>query len=133
MAAVLLRRFGGHVGGEGVRLPRLRHWDPVQWPVFSGVFRAGDMVYCHEELLSKNLVVRRQEGFFCIFVSHQWLGIRHPDPERQQLQVLQAALRFLMAGGEVGLDIRDTVFTSRHCFSEQRARLKERLHLDGLV
>ena len=41
MAAVLLRRFGGHVGGEGVRLPRLRRWDPVQWPVFSGVFRAG--------------------------------------------------------------------------------------------
>jgi hypothetical protein len=30
-----------------------------------------------------------------LFVSHQWLGIDHPDPNMDQLKVLQAALKNL--------------------------------------
>ena len=32
-----------------------------------------------------------------IFVSHQWMGLGHPDPFREQLQVLQEALRNLIS------------------------------------
>ena len=33
-----------------------------------------------------------------IFVSHQWLGIQHPDPSFKQLLVLQKALMDLISG-----------------------------------
>ena len=33
---------------------------------------------------------------FTIFVSHQWLDLQHPDPDSQQLQVLQGMLQNLM-------------------------------------
>eukprot|EP00397_Hematodinium_sp_SG-2012_P001876 GEMP01001881.1.p1 GENE.GEMP01001881.1~~GEMP01001881.1.p1 ORF type:complete len:798 (+),score=186.69 GEMP01001881.1:195-2588(+) len=36
-----------------------------------------------------------------IFISHQWLSVRHPDPEGNQLKVLQQALKRLIAGHEV--------------------------------
>lgn len=30
---------------------------------------------------------------FCVFISHQWLGIRFPDPSGRQLEVLRKVLR----------------------------------------
>lgn len=53
----------------------------------------------HEELLRENVLVLFEEtkgrGFF---ISHQWVGVRHPDPEMKQLVVLQDALRQMMSG-----------------------------------
>ncbi|CAE7216813.1 ANKRA2 [Symbiodinium sp. CCMP2592] len=47
----------------------------------------------HEDLMSSGLLTDYQE---CIgnamFVSHQWLAFNHPDPNSEQLKVLQAAL-----------------------------------------
>ena len=37
-------------------------------------------------------------GMFVIFVSHQWLGSEHPDPEGKQLKVLRCALRRMLDG-----------------------------------
>lgn len=53
----------------------------------------------HEELLRENVLVLFEEtkGRAC-FVSHQWVGLRHPDPEMKQLVVLQDALRKMMSG-----------------------------------
>ena len=34
---------------------------------------------------------------FTLFVSHQWLGFHHPDPNAEQLNVLQLVLKKLIA------------------------------------
>ena len=46
----------------------------------------------HEELLEMGLLHERQVNFYCIFISHQWLGLSHPDPEGRQQRVLQECL-----------------------------------------
>eukprot|EP00437_Effrenium_voratum_P053181 CAMPEP_0181538686 /NCGR_PEP_ID=MMETSP1110-20121109/75994_1 /TAXON_ID=174948 /ORGANISM="Symbiodinium sp., Strain CCMP421" /LENGTH=443 /DNA_ID=CAMNT_0023670295 /DNA_START=250 /DNA_END=1581 /DNA_ORIENTATION=+ len=85
-----------------------------------------DKILCHEELLEKGILVRRQAGFFCIFVSHQWLGFNHPDPNSEQLPVLQQALLHLLAGGDIGVDITTEFFGWRSRFSEKhRASIKD--------
>ena len=33
-----------------------------------------------------------------VFVSHQWLGFQHPDPNFEQFGILQTALKELIAG-----------------------------------
>ena len=35
---------------------------------------------------------------FVIFASHQWLSSTHPDPQGQQMEVLQKALRGMIDG-----------------------------------
>ena len=53
----------------------------------------------HEELLEQGIVVVFDESMGkAIFVSHQWLGRKHPDPYSHQLKVLQNALRNMLAG-----------------------------------
>ena len=52
----------------------------------------------HEELRRAGLLVKRSHNHFCIFVSHQWLGLEHPDPRLQQLPILQEALRNIISG-----------------------------------
>lgn len=37
-------------------------------------------------------------GMFVLFVSHQWLGLAHPDPLGLQLEVLRKALRRVLQG-----------------------------------
>ena len=37
-------------------------------------------------------------GMFVIFTSHQWLSSTHPDPQGQQMEVLQKALRGMIDG-----------------------------------
>eukprot|EP00438_Fugacium_kawagutii_P018454 Skav204783 [mRNA] locus=scaffold763:198123:198779:+ [translate_table: standard] len=52
----------------------------------------------HEELMRAGLLVKKSQNHFCIFVSHQWLGLGHPDPKLQQLPILQKALRNMLLG-----------------------------------
>ncbi|CAE7444088.1 B'ETA [Symbiodinium sp. KB8] len=52
----------------------------------------------HEVLQSKGLLVEFEESLGrAAFVSHQWVGKKHPDPEFKQLRVLQDALEYAMA------------------------------------
>ncbi|CAK9113771.1 Serine/threonine-protein phosphatase 6 regulatory ankyrin repeat subunit B (PP6-ARS-B) (Serine/threonine-protein phosphatase 6 regulatory subunit ARS-B) (Ankyrin repeat domain-containing protein 44) [Durusdinium trenchii] len=52
----------------------------------------------HEELKAKGtLVVFDQSLGNAAFVSHQWVGLDHPDPEFKQMRVFQAALRHAMS------------------------------------
>jgi hypothetical protein len=46
---------------------------------------------CHQDLLKKDMLTRFEDlpmGSFVIFVSHQWNGFNHPDPNERQMQVL---------------------------------------------
>lgn len=80
----------------------------------------------HEELLRTRKLVRRQTGFICIFVSHQWLGDRHPDPKNQQLPVLQKAFRSILNGIPVATDVASQFFGDRKVLTKaDRARIQE--------
>ncbi|CAJ1372278.1 unnamed protein product [Effrenium voratum] len=60
----------------------------------------------HCALLEKGLLHRWHPDMFAIFVSHQWLGYAHPDPDGRQVATLRAALRGVIAGSiEVEADI----------------------------
>lgn len=37
-------------------------------------------------------------GMFVLFISHQWLGSAHPDPQGAQLSVLRIALQRMVDG-----------------------------------
>jgi len=54
----------------------------------------------HEQLVQDNMLVRWQmpHSRLVIFVSHQWLGKDHPDPEFKQFAVLQQALQNMSEG-----------------------------------
>ena len=53
----------------------------------------------HEELLEEGMLVKFMENLGeALFISHQWAGKGHPDPDLQQLKVLQAALKNLLSG-----------------------------------
>ena len=55
---------------------------------------------------SGRLVVFNESLGKAMFVSHQWAGDEHPDPQLQQFRVLQEALRNILAGTiRVGLPI----------------------------
>jgi len=46
---------------------------------------------CHQDLLKKDMLTRFEDlpmGSLVIFVSHQWNGFNHPDPNGRQMQVL---------------------------------------------
>jgi len=56
-------------------------------------------VQSHQELLSLDILVEFTEEIGdSIFVSHQWLGAAHPDPNFQQLRVLQRAMDQMIGG-----------------------------------
>ncbi|CAJ1395305.1 unnamed protein product [Effrenium voratum] len=94
------------------------------WVVKVGDFLQFDELPCHEQLFASGLLCQRQEGFFCIFVSHQWLGVTHADPKGEQLAVLQAALRQLIAGKDILPDVLAQYYGSMPQFSDFH-RLKE--------
>lgn len=52
----------------------------------------------HEELQAQGLLYPRGVLSHCIFVSHQWLSLEHPDPEGEQLGVLQKCLQHICNG-----------------------------------
>ena len=52
----------------------------------------------HEALKLQGLLVEFDKTMGkALFVSHQWVGRRHPDPDFIQFSVLQEALRHLMS------------------------------------
>ena len=55
----------------------------------------------HETLKEEGMLILRaslDEKILVIFVSHQWLGQDHPDPQGEQLQVLQTVLKKIHQG-----------------------------------
>jgi len=53
----------------------------------------------HEELLADDMLkVFKSSKGKAMFVSHQWIGNHHPDPEAKQFRVLQNSLRNILAG-----------------------------------
>ena len=67
------------------------------WPMYTvalDVLLQMTKLEVHEELKAKGVLeVFEQSKGNAAFVSHQWVGLDHPDPEFEQMQVLQAALR----------------------------------------
>ena len=56
-------------------------------------------VQTHEELADAGVLSEFDESLGkAMFVSHQWLSDTHPDPDFQQLKVLQDTLRNIVAG-----------------------------------
>merc|ERR1719336_8483 len=52
----------------------------------------------HQVLREQGKIVVWQRGRTCVFLSHQWLSFRHPDPEGKQLLVAREAIRKLVSG-----------------------------------
>eukprot|EP00438_Fugacium_kawagutii_P031123 Skav201747 [mRNA] locus=scaffold1973:9099:10799:- [translate_table: standard] len=53
----------------------------------------------HEELIDSGALCQFEESMGrAMFVSHQWISPYHPDPKFHQLEVLQIALKRLLAG-----------------------------------
>lgn len=61
------------------------------------LFDMGEIVP-HEELMEQGVLVEFEQTLGqAAFVSHQWVGRNHPDPEFKQMRVLQDALRHVMS------------------------------------
>lgn len=77
----------------------------------------------HEELLAAGkLTIFDKELGRAAFVSHQWIGQGHPDPEFKQMKVLQDTLRNLFSGAsEVSVDLitEAVYFRSKGITSEE--------------
>lgn len=52
----------------------------------------------HQVLVREGKVIRCTQGMMIIFLSHQWLGLAHPDRNMIQFRTLQQALENLMTG-----------------------------------
>ena len=69
----------------------------------------------HEELKDEGKLINFHSTLGkALFVSHQWVGIRHPDPEFKQFKVLQEALQYARAGLQsIPVDlVAETMFPS---------------------
>ena len=67
--------------------------------------RKKNLNLCHQDLLEMKGALTRFEdlpmGSFVMFVSHQWNGYHHPDPNGRQLEVLCKVMRDLRDGTHV--------------------------------
>ncbi|CAE6956283.1 mask-1 [Symbiodinium sp. CCMP2592] len=74
---------------------------PMQFPMYTlPVERLLEMgeIEPHEVLKERGLLVDFEESMGkAAFVSHQWVGQKHPDPEFKQLRVLQDALKHILS------------------------------------
>ena len=52
----------------------------------------------HHVLMAKGLLHRWTPGMKVIFVSHQWLGMAHPDPMGRHAAVLRGTLQGVLDG-----------------------------------
>lgn len=52
----------------------------------------------HQDLLADGLLKKCEDEDDVIFVSHQWLSFKHPDPQHEQLKSLKKLIRRLLAG-----------------------------------
>ena len=56
---------------------------------------------CHQDLLKLGKLIRFEDlpmGSFVMFISHQWNGFDHPDPNGKKMEVLSKILRDLRDG-----------------------------------
>jgi len=87
----------------------------------------------HQTLLARGLLteVLPDQELVSFFVSHQWCGLRHPDPGFQQLSVLQGALERANGGRlQVDSDIVSTVvFGAKGSFRAGELRGIRRWHM----
>ena len=64
--------------------------------------RKKNLQLCHQDLLEKKGVLTRYEdlpmGAFIMFVSHQWNGFQHPDPNGVQIECMVKTFRRLRDG-----------------------------------
>lgn len=69
----------------------------------------------YEEMLADNELTQFEEHMGkAMFISHQWLGSKHPDPCGQQIKVLQAALSNILSGtSQVSLPIVTEIIHGR--------------------
>ena len=74
---------------------------PCYFPTFClpmSTFMGLEEMTPYEKLVSDLLVPDRNDGQCMHFVSHEWLGHSHPDPDRVQIQHLQRTFRAFMDG-----------------------------------
>ncbi|CAE7266858.1 unnamed protein product [Symbiodinium necroappetens] len=85
----------------------------------------------HQTLMDEGLLVcwddAKARNHFVIFVSHQWLGLRHPDPNGVQLKVLQDALKNVITGQiKVQTDfISDLAGAQRTLRADERKQIED--------
>jgi hypothetical protein len=63
--------------------------------------RKNNLHLCHQDLLSKDMLTRFEDlplNSFVIFVSHQWNGFDHPDPNGVQIECMVTVFRRLRDG-----------------------------------
>ena len=77
---------------------------PMKFPMWlipgSVLARLEHPLLPHETLLQQGKLVRWEPGHprKVVFISHEWLGTYHPDPDFKQFKVLQLALENLRKG-----------------------------------
>ena len=75
----------------------------------------------HHVLQQKGLLQEWQPGMFVIFISHQWLGAKSPDPSGQQVAVLRQALEAFIDGSmKVEVDLMRTFGKEKVATSYQK-------------
>ena len=63
--------------------------------------RKKNLQLCHQELLQKGMLTRFEDlplGAFVMFISHQWNGFNHPDPNGVQIECMVKTFRRLRDG-----------------------------------
>ena len=64
--------------------------------------RKKNLRLCHQDLLERKRMLTRFEdlpmGAFVMFVSHQWNGFQHPDPNGVQIDCMVKTFRRLRDG-----------------------------------
>jgi len=76
----------------------------------------------HHVLKRRGLLHIWQPGMFCLFISHQWLGREHPDPEGEHMAVLREVLGKIVKGSlSVEEDVVSTAY-GHHVSLGQRVK-----------
>ncbi|CAE7530956.1 unnamed protein product [Symbiodinium natans] len=99
MESVPLVEFASSLHRHGTPSPSISGTPFVMYTVPAEAFLEMTEVKMHEELADAGVLTEFDESLGkAMFVSHQWLSDTHPDPDFQQLQVLQDALKNIVAG-----------------------------------
>ncbi|CAE7268392.1 unnamed protein product [Symbiodinium sp. CCMP2456] len=100
--------------------PHLRAFQMLVVKISDVLNMASVMVY--EELQKASLLHAHQLGWFTVFVSHQWLGLHHPDRAAAQFKVLQNALQGAIDGSVKVQSDTVTEFMKAYRFLSPRER-----------
>mmetsp|Transcript_25292 Transcript_25292/g.64466 ORF Transcript_25292/g.64466 Transcript_25292/m.64466 type:complete len:161 (+) Transcript_25292:65-547(+) len=75
--------------------------DSLEYPLFAVSVKAAmtmSELKPHQHLMQDGMLTEWSPGMVVIFVSHQWVPRRHPDPLMKQFRVLQRLLRNVFDG-----------------------------------